>query len=100
LAEQGHVAGQATGAVAALIQSTKDAVLIDRAVETLKHIEASNAYPAADVRKIVELARLRPSGAVAARASDDGVLTLRAELSANGANWIRVEPEENRATGD
>ena len=99
LAELGPLAVQGTGALAAVIQGTKDTVIINRAIEIFQRIEKATVYPAAEVQKIEELAALRPTNETSQSVSADGVLILRGKLSANGANWIRVEKEEQQAAG-
>jgi hypothetical protein len=96
LAAMGSSAASAAGAIFQLHQRATDEKVKQQATETLKKVMVAKSYPAAEVKKIEELSKLRSTASSVCEPTADGTATVKVRLAGNGANFLVLEPPPSR----
>jgi hypothetical protein len=92
LARLGPEAVSAAGVIVQVALQSLEYEVMDTANDTLKRIMAGKGLPAAAVKKVEELSRLRQTGSSTQDIAADGSVTIKVRVAGNGANVLVIEP--------
>jgi hypothetical protein len=96
LVELGPAAASALGPIYQLYQKSEDAGVREKAEKAVKRIMAPRACPAAVVKEIEDLSKLRRTGVSTQDVPANGSLTVPVRIAGNGACFLVLEPAKAR----